>query len=71
MPSAPSNRGYVGGFSTAMMLKDLKLSQEAARAAKVQTPLGAEATALYAEYVGNGNGPLDYSGIIRMIRELN
>ena len=30
VPTAPSNRGYEGGFATAMMLKDLKLAQDAA-----------------------------------------
>jgi 3-hydroxyisobutyrate dehydrogenase len=30
VPTAPSNRGYEGGFATGMMLKDLKLAQEAA-----------------------------------------
>ena len=70
VPTSAANRDYKPGFAAELMLKDLKLSQEAARAAKVQTPLGAEATALYAEYVQSGNGPLDYSGIIRMIRDL-
>ena len=30
VPTAPSNRDYDGGFATAMMLKDLKLAQDAA-----------------------------------------
>lgn len=70
VPTSAANRDYKPGFAAELMLKDLKLSQEAARSAKVQTPLGAEATALYAEYVDTGNGPSDYSGIIRMIRDL-
>lgn len=71
VPTSAANRDYTPGFAAELMLKDLKLSQEAARSAKVQTPLGAEATALYAEYVDTGNGPSDYSGIIRMIRSLS
>ncbi|HLT78052.1 MAG TPA: 3-hydroxyisobutyrate dehydrogenase [Ferrovibrio sp.] len=70
VPTSAANRDYKPGFAADLMLKDLKLSQEAARTAKVNTPLGAEATALFAEYVEAGNGPTDYSGIVRMIREM-
>jgi len=70
VPTSAANRDYTPGFAADLMLKDLKLSQEAARSAKVQTPLGSEATALFAEYVNGGNGASDYSGIIRMIRDL-
>jgi len=68
VPTSAANRDYRPGFSADLMLKDLKLSQEAARAAGVDTPLGGEATALYSEFVNAGNGGLDYSGIIKMVR---
>jgi 3-hydroxyisobutyrate dehydrogenase len=68
VPSAPSNRGYRPGFTAAMMLKDLRLAQEAAIAGGAATPLGAEAAALYGLFVGAGNAQTDFSGIIRMIR---
>jgi 3-hydroxyisobutyrate dehydrogenase len=71
VPTSAANRDYKPGFAAELMLKDLKLSQEAARGAGAQTPLGAEATALFSEYVQGGNGPSDYSGIIRMIRSMN
>lgn len=71
VPTSAANRDYKPGFAAELMLKDLKLSQEAARSAGAQTPLGAEATALFSEYVQGGNGPSDYSGIIRMIRSMN
>ncbi len=45
------------------------LSQEAAGLAGAATPLGAAATALYAEFVAAGHGELDYSAIIKLIRE--
>ena len=48
--------------------KRLKLSQEAASQAGAATPLGAEATALYTMFVNAGNGGLDYSAIIKMIK---
>ncbi|HXV25909.1 MAG TPA: NAD-binding protein, partial [Alphaproteobacteria bacterium] len=63
-----SNRDYRPGFTAALMLKDLRLAQEAAIGVGAATPLGAEAAALYALFVGAGNGQLDFSGIIRMLR---
>ena len=69
VPAAPSNREYQAGFTAAMMLKDLKLSQEAARAGGATTRLGAEATAIYDRYVGSGEAGKDFSGIIRFVRE--
>jgi 3-hydroxyisobutyrate dehydrogenase len=66
--TSAANRDYRPGFATGMMHKDLKLSQEAAAAAGVATPLGAEATALYTMFVNAGNSGLDYSAIIKLIR---
>jgi len=66
--TSAANRDYRPGFATGMMHKDLKLSQEAAAAAGVATPLGAEATALYTMFVNAGNAGLDYSAIIKLIR---
>jgi 3-hydroxyisobutyrate dehydrogenase len=51
-----------------MMLKDLKLSQDAARASGAKTELGADAARLYAQYVDSGEAGRDFSGIIRFIR---
>ena len=68
VPTSPANRDYQPGFTAAMMLKDLRLAQEAARSAGASTPLGAEAAALYGLYVGNGFGGRDFSGIIRFLR---
>jgi 3-hydroxyisobutyrate dehydrogenase len=68
VPASPANRDYQAGFTAAMMLKDLKLAQEAARMANVSTPLGAEASALYGLYAGQGKAGEDFSGIIRFLR---
>ncbi|CAN0421630.1 unnamed protein product, partial [Phaeothamnion confervicola] len=68
VPAAPSNRGYKPGFSSALMLKDLKLAQEAAAAAGATTPLGAAATQVYAMHNAWGEGGADFSGIIHLIR---
>jgi len=45
VPTSPANRDYQAGFTAAMMLKDLKLAQSAARATRATTPLGAGAAA--------------------------
>jgi len=68
VPTAPSNRQYSGGFATALMLKDLKLAQNAAQNAGATTPLGAEAAQLYSLFAAKGNGAMDFSGIIKMLR---
>jgi 3-hydroxyisobutyrate dehydrogenase len=68
VPTSPANRNYQAGFTAAMMLKDLKLAQEAARAADVATPLGAEAAALYGLYARQGKSAEDFSGIIKFLR---
>jgi 3-hydroxyisobutyrate dehydrogenase len=67
VPASPANRDYAPGFTGDMMLKDLRLAQEAAHGAGVATPLGAAAQALYALYARGGQGSDDFSGIIRML----
>jgi 3-hydroxyisobutyrate dehydrogenase len=68
VPTSPANRNYQAGFTAHMMLKDLKLSQDAAKASKAATPLGAGAAAIYERYVDAGEGARDFSGIIRYLR---
>jgi 3-hydroxyisobutyrate dehydrogenase len=68
VPTSPANRDYQAGFTAAMMLKDLALAQDAANGARVATPLGAEAAALYRLYVGQGEAARDFSGIVNFIR---
>lgn len=68
VPTSPANRNYQPGFTANMMLKDLKLSQQAAFAAGATTPLGAEAQALYALFERAGHGETDFSGIIKLLR---
>ena len=67
VPSAPSNRDYQAGFTAAMMLKDMRLAQQAAATAKAATPLGAQAEALYALMESAGKDDLDFSGIMKLI----
>ena len=67
-PDTPADHGYEGGFAVAMMLKDLKLAQEAAARAKASTPMGAQAEALYALLDGLGHGGKDFSSFIQLLR---
>ena len=68
VPASPANNAYKPGFAAALMLKDLKLAQEAALAAGANTPLGAEAAQLYALFNAAGNAGADFSGIIEFLR---
>jgi 3-hydroxyisobutyrate dehydrogenase len=68
VPGSPANNNYRPGFAAALMLKDLKLAQEAAANTGAVTPIGAAATQLYALYNAWGEGSADFSGIINMIR---
>ncbi|MGP2492839.1 3-hydroxyisobutyrate dehydrogenase [Mesorhizobium sp. PUT5] len=68
VPASPANKDYKPGFAAALMLKDLKLSQEAAQAAGAATPLGAEATQIYGLFNAQGNAGVDFSGIINFLR---
>jgi 3-hydroxyisobutyrate dehydrogenase len=68
VPTSPANRDYRPGFAAALMLKDLKLSQEAALGAGAVTPLGAEAAQIYALFNAQGHGGADFSGIINFLR---
>ncbi|MBZ0161154.1 MAG: 3-hydroxyisobutyrate dehydrogenase [Notoacmeibacter sp.] len=68
VPASPANNGYKPGFAAALMLKDLKLAQEAASSVGAATPLGAEAAQLYGLFNAMGNEGVDFSGIINFLR---
>ena len=70
VPASPANNDYKPGFAAALMLKDLRLSQEAAKAAGAATPLGAHAESIYDAFEKAGHGDVDFSGIIRHVRGL-
>ena len=67
VPTSAANHDYRPGFSSALMLKDLRLSQDAAHHFGAYTPLGAKAAELYDEFVQTGNAELDYSAIMKRI----
>jgi 3-hydroxyisobutyrate dehydrogenase len=67
VPGAPSSDNYAPGFTTRLMLKDLRLAEEAGTEAGAATPLCAAATRLYALYEAQGGGGKDFSGVIELI----
>jgi 3-hydroxyisobutyrate dehydrogenase len=69
VPASPANRDYAPGFTAAMMLKDLRLAQQAAGTTAAPTPLGAAAANLFQLFVDEGTGGLDFSAIYRFLRK--
>jgi 3-hydroxyisobutyrate dehydrogenase len=67
VPASPANRGYQPGFTAEMMLKDLRLAQQAAQGAGTATPLGAAAAALYGLMINAGAGGADFSAMYRFL----
>ncbi|MEQ9258914.1 MAG: 3-hydroxyisobutyrate dehydrogenase [Roseovarius sp.] len=64
-PKSPSDNDYKPGFAAELMLKDLRLAQEAAASADADTPLGAAAMALYAQFVEEEDGKgKDFSAML-------
>jgi 3-hydroxyisobutyrate dehydrogenase len=55
-PKSPADNGYKPGFAAELMLKDLRLSQQAAEAADADTPMGKAASELYARFVEEEDG---------------
>ncbi|UFS66984.1 3-hydroxyisobutyrate dehydrogenase [Paracoccus denitrificans] len=64
-PASPADNGYKPGFAAELMLKDLRLSQQAAEAADADTPMGELAAALYARFVEEEDGKgRDFSAML-------
>ncbi|MFS2105345.1 3-hydroxyisobutyrate dehydrogenase [Ralstonia sp. Ralssp135] len=67
--TAPSSRGYTGGFGTDLMLKDLGLAGDAAKSVRQPVYLGALAQQLYQTVSSKGDGKLDFSAVIKLYRK--
>jgi 3-hydroxyisobutyrate dehydrogenase len=63
-PRSPADDDYRPGFAAELMLKDLRLAQDAARSADAATPLGAQAAALYDAFVAAGGRGRDFSAML-------
>jgi len=64
-PQSPSDNDYTPGFASELMLKDLRLSQQAAEGADADTPMGQKAMELYRQFVENEGGQgRDFSAML-------
>ncbi|KAE9631669.1 3-hydroxyisobutyrate dehydrogenase [Parasedimentitalea maritima] len=64
-PQSPADNDYKPGFAAELMLKDLRLSQQAAESADADTPMGELAQALYTQFVENEDGlGMDFSALL-------
>ncbi|GAB5436662.1 MAG: hypothetical protein FalmKO_17870 [Falsiruegeria mediterranea] len=64
-PQSPADNDYTPGFAADLMLKDLRLSQQAAESADADTPMGQLAQALYAQFVeGEDGAGKDFSAML-------
>ena len=64
-PQSPADNGYKPGFAAELMLKDLRLSQQAAKSVDADTPMGERATELYTSFVENEGGEgSDFSAML-------
>ncbi|MEM0936156.1 MAG: 3-hydroxyisobutyrate dehydrogenase [Pseudomonadota bacterium] len=67
-PASPADNGYLPGFSADLMLKDLRLSQKAARSVDADTRLGASARDIYAQFVeAEGGSGKDFSAMLQRL----
>jgi 3-hydroxyisobutyrate dehydrogenase len=69
MAHAPASNGYSGGFGVDLMLKDLGLAAESALGVRATIPLGELARNLYSLHSAQGNGLLDFSSILNLIKK--
>ena len=64
-PTSPSDNEYKPGFASELMVKDLRLSQQAAEMADADTPIGQMALKLYEKFVFNEDGKgKDFSAML-------
>lgn len=67
-PKSPADSNYEPGFAAELMLKDLRLSQQAAEAVDADTPMGALANELYEHFVEDEDGKgRDFSAMLPRI----
>lgn len=70
VPQAPASNGFAPGFAAALMAKDLRLAQEAARSSGQETPFGALAASSFTEFAKDTGGAEDFSAYYRTLRAL-
>eukprot|EP00760_Papus_ankaliazontas_P006688 PhM_4_TR1313/c1_g2_i1/m.2575/K00020/mmsB, HIBADH; 3-hydroxyisobutyrate dehydrogenase len=68
LPNVPSSNGYKGGFASALMLKDARLAQDAARGVGLRTSGADNAVSMYKEIVDEGNGDKDFAFVYQHLQ---
>lgn len=66
---APSNNKYQPGFSTDLMLKDMRLALNAAQQQRLELNVAPIAASLYQRFSDRGHGGLDFSAIFKLLEE--
>ncbi|BBG04965.1 MULTISPECIES: 3-hydroxyisobutyrate dehydrogenase [Pseudonocardia] len=69
VPGSPANRDFTGGFAAQLMLKDLRLAQDAAAEAGIELAMGRRATERYTEFTERDDRVQDFSAIVTDIRK--
>ena len=67
VPASPANRNYEPGFAVDLMLKDLRLAQDAAKSVDTNTRLGEVAKRTYEQLSEEGLGAKDFSVVMRFL----
>ncbi|MEM8957609.1 MAG: 3-hydroxyisobutyrate dehydrogenase [Pseudomonadota bacterium] len=68
-PTSPADNDYRPGFATELMLKDMRLSQDAAGATGAPTPIAALAAERYAEFLNDGGKGQDFSALLEWLKK--
>lgn len=66
MDNVPASREYSGGFMVNLMLKDLGLALDTAKASNSHAPMGTLAQQLYSVLKEHGLGELDFSAVQKL-----
>lgn len=67
VPTSPANRDYEPGFTTELMLKDMKLGQQAASSVGSAIPVASASIALYELLMCSGAARKDFSVVVRLL----
>jgi len=68
MPNVPSSNDFKPGFMGKMMLKDLKLAEDAAGSVDLDLPMLQKALVLYQQFCDDGHSEMDFSGIVMSLK---
>lgn len=69
-PASPSDNDYKPGFAAELMVKDMRLSQQAAEDVDAATPIGARALELYEDFIANGGMGKDFSAMLPQFEKM-